>query len=331
VLVAYAGQELTSAEQLGKLMEVQGNAKSVVVTVWREGQEKLNERELGPGRLGVLLAKVPAREAISARRQTDQMLAKLTRGGRFEELPATQVEIARLADLFAANGVTILTRAEATERRLDELRKADKLKTFRYLHFATHAEVNNSRSFDSALIMTPPDIMPELRSTEPWLDGRLTASEVLDYWKLDAELVTLSACETALGRSGGGDGLLGFAQAFLLAGSRSVCLTLWKVDDTATALVMDRFYRNLLGKRENGAKAMGKAAALEEAKHWLRTLSADEALKRLGKLSEGVVRGPRREKVELPPLPKAPAASQDFKPYAHPRFWAAFILIGDPE
>jgi hypothetical protein len=45
----------------------------------------------------------------------------------------------------------------------------------------------------------------------------------------------------------GGDGLLGFAQAFLAAGSRSVCLSLWTVDDTATALLMDRFYRNLLG------------------------------------------------------------------------------------
>ena len=65
-----------------------------------------------------------------------------------------------------------------------------------------------------------------MRVGEPYLEGRLTAGEVLEYWKLDAELVTLSACESGLGRQGGGDGLLGFAQAFLMAGSRSVCLTL---------------------------------------------------------------------------------------------------------
>jgi CHAT domain-containing protein len=88
-------------------------------------------------------------------------------------------------------------------------------------------------------------------------------------------------------RRGGGDGLLGFAQAFLMAGSRSVCLTLWQVDDTATALLMDRFYRNLLGKRAEGAKPMGKAAALREAKEWLRTQTAAEALERLGALTRG--------------------------------------------
>jgi hypothetical protein len=133
---------------------------------------------------------------------------------------------------------------------------------FRYLHFATHGQTNNVRAFDSALILTKPAKLPEPRAGEPYLDGRLTAAEVLEYWQLDADLVTLSACESGLGRQGGGDGLLGFAQAFLLAGSRSVCLSLWQVDDTPTALLMDRFYRNLLGKREDGAKPLGKAAAL---------------------------------------------------------------------
>src|SRR5690349_17214589 len=74
-----------------------------------------------------------------------------------------------------------------------------------------------------------------------WRNSRPTISparEALDYWKLDAELVTLSACETAVGRKGRGNGLLGFAQAFQLAGSRAVCLSLWEVDETATAVLM---------------------------------------------------------------------------------------------
>jgi CHAT domain-containing protein len=330
VLLSYAGTDLTSVEQLGKLIEAQSGAKSVVVKVWREGQEKLNEREVAPDKLDVVLAKEPAREAITARRQMDQMLAKLSRGEDYAELPGTQVEIARVAELFDGKNVTTLTRADATEQRLEAMRKADELKKFRYLHFATHGKADNFRSFDSTLILTRPEKIPEPRAGEPWLDGRLTAAEVLEYWKLDAELVTLSACESALGRQGGGDGLLGFAQAFLLAGSRSVCLTLWQVDDTATVLLMDRFYRNLLGKREDKAKPRDKAAALHEAKHWLRNLTATEALERLSTLTDGVVRGERPARMEKAvPIPKD--AGKDYKPYSHPRYWAAFILIGDPE
>jgi CHAT domain-containing protein len=247
VLVAYAGEGLTSLEQLDKLLAAQAGAKSVVVRIWRDGQERLTERELARGRLGVALAKEPAREAITARRQTDRLLAKLTRGEDSAELPGTQVEITRLAGLFDPQSVTSLTRASASEQRLDALRKNDGLKTFRYLHFATHGKANNVRAFDSALVLTRPAQLPEPRVGEPYLEGRLTAAEVLEFWKLDADLVTLSACESGLGPEGGGDGLLGFAQAFLLAGSWAVCLTLWEVDDTATVLLMDRFYRTRLG------------------------------------------------------------------------------------
>jgi CHAT domain-containing protein len=331
VLVAYAGQELTSAEQLGQLLAAKAGDKSVVVKVWREGQEKQAERELAAGRLGVVLAKEPAREAIAARRQTDRMLARLSRGDDFAELPGTQVEIARLAELFDSRSVTTLTRAEASEQRLDQLRKAGELRQYRYLHLATHGQANNVRAFDSALILSRPMRLPEPRAGEPYLDGRLTAAEVLEYWKLDADLVTLSACESGLGRQGGGDGLLGFAQAFLLAGSRSVCLSLWQVDDTATALLMDRFYRNLLGKREDGGQALGKAAALREAKQWLRNVPASEALTRLGVLTQGMVRGPRPVREEMREVPKPKDAAGDYKPYAHPLYWSAFILLGDPD
>jgi CHAT domain-containing protein/tetratricopeptide (TPR) repeat protein len=331
VIVSYAGTDLKTVEDLDKVLAANANAKSVVVKVWREGQKEPAERELAGGRLGVGVAKEPAREAITARRETDRMIAKVNRGGKYHELAGTQVEITRLAGLFDPKQVTTLTRAEASEQKLDEMRKADKLKLYRYVHFATHGEANNFRSFDSALILTPPEKVPEPLANEPWLDGRLTAAEVLEYWRLDAELVTLSACESALGRHGGGDGLLGFTQAFLLAGSRSVCLSLWQVDDTATALLMDRFYRNLLGKREDGAKPMGKAVALHEAKQWLRNLTSTEALERFGNLTNGVVRSEQPLRKQMKPVPIPKDAGKDHKPYAHPHYWAAFILIGDPE
>jgi CHAT domain-containing protein len=256
------------------------------------------------------------------------MLAKLTRGDEFAELPGTRVEISRLAELFEPSAVTTLTRADATEDRLDALRKAGDLKNYRYLHFATHGETNNVRAFDSALILTRPAKPPEQRAGEPYLEGRLTADEVLEYWKLDADLVTLSACESGLGKPGGGDGLLGFAQSFLLAGSRAVCLSLWKVNDTATVLLMDRFYWNLLGKRQDGAKPMGKAAALHEAKQWLRNLSRSEAERETAHLSAGEVRGSVTPLKPVTPLPPVPTGD---RPYAHPHYWAAFVLVGDPD
>jgi CHAT domain-containing protein len=331
VLVAYAGQDLTSVEQLGQLIAANATEKAVVARVWREGQEKVAKREMATGRLGITLAREPAREALTARRHADQLLAQLSRGERYAELPGTQVEVARLAELFDPKSVTTLTRSAASEQRLDELRRAGTLAQFRYLHLATHGKANDVRAFESALLLSPPTKLPEVRVGEPYLEGRLTAGEVLEYWKLDAELVTLSACESGLGRRGGGDGLLGFAQAFLTAGSRSVCLTLWQVDDTATALLMDRFYRNLLGKRLDAGKPMGKAAALREAKDWLRRLTAAEALERLGSLTQGVVRGERPARQEMQAVPRPRDAGKDYRPYAHPRYWAAFILIGDPE
>ena len=87
----------------------------------------------------------------------------------------------------------------------------------------------------------------------------------MSTWKLDAELVTLSACRSGLGRQGGGEGFIGFAQAFFLAGARSLVVSLWEVDDRATSLLMTRFYQNWLGKRPGLDRPLSKAEALREA------------------------------------------------------------------
>src|SRR5262249_46635676 len=109
------------------------------------------------------------------------------------------------------------------------------------------------------------------------IDGRITAQQIVNTWELDADLVVLSACETGLGRPAGGEGYLGFTQALFAKGARSVVLSLWKVDDRATALLMARFYRNLLGRRPGLSAALPKAEALDEAGRWRRSLSKAEA------------------------------------------------------
>jgi CHAT domain-containing protein len=72
-------------------------------------------------------------------------------------------------------------------------------------------------------------------------DGRLTVGTILKEWQFDADLVVLSACQTGLGKETSGEGMLGFTQALMQKGARSVVLSRWKVDDAATALLMARF------------------------------------------------------------------------------------------
>jgi hypothetical protein len=331
VLLTYAGADLKTVEQLPKLIADNAGEKTVAVTVWRDAQTAV--RYVAPGKLGVVLAKDPAPQALAAKRQTDRLLASL-RGGAWKDLPGTRVELARLTELFGQDKLTVLADVAATEPALEALRTADRLREFRYLHFATHGEANDVQALESRLILVQDAAAQAAlpRAGQPTLDGKLTAREVLDFWKLDAELVTLSACETALGRPGGGDGLLGFAQAFLTAGSRAVCLSLWKVNDTATALLMDRFYQNLTGKRTGLTGPLGKADALAEAKQWLRALSLAEATQRLGAITAGVARGKGRPVRPLAAPPADPKADpKDVRPFAHPKYWAAFVLIGDPD
>jgi CHAT domain-containing protein len=150
-------------------------------------------------------------------------------------------------------------------------------------------------------------------------DGSITAEQIGRTWELDAELVVLSACESGLGPAAGGEGYLGFAQPLLAKGARSLVLSQWKVADEATALLMERFYRNLLGARAGLESPLPKAEALAEAKAWLRGASREEV---------GAAAGlPRGEEVSR----EVVAAPAGGRPYEDPRYWAAFILIGSPD
>ena len=187
----------------------------------------------------------------------------------------------------------------------------------------------------SAVILTQtglPDPLEQVLQKKPVFDGRLLVREIQHGWVLKAELVTLSACETALGRDAGGEGFVGFTQALLMSGTRSVCLSLWKVDDTATSLLMQRFYANLLGRRAGLAAPMPKAESLHEAKAWLRGLRRSEVLALTAEQSGGIERGKgtkARQSGEV--TSTIPAGGDNDHPYRPPHFWAAFVLAGDPD
>jgi CHAT domain-containing protein len=101
-------------------------------------------------------------------------------------------------------------------------------------------------------------------SANPADDGYLTAAEATAMDLEGTELVTLSACETALGGMRSGEGVYGLQRALAVAGARSTLLSLWKVDDDLTALFMEEFYKRLKAGE-------GRADALRNTQAWFRT------------------------------------------------------------
>jgi CHAT domain-containing protein len=241
----------------------------------------------------------------------------------FVPLPGTRQELQGIARLFVKP--RLLTGSDASEQELEQLAASDDLRAFRYLHFATHGVLDNRCPMRSALILAQdrlPDPLQAAQQGKPSYEGRLTAERILRGWKLDADLVTLSACESGLGKYAGGEGYVGFSQALFLAGARGVVVSQWQVDDTATALLMARFYENMLGTPEKTVKPMPRAEALAEAKRWLRGLSPDEVKQLTRDLATRGTRG----RVE----PRKPVEGPAVHNFEHPYYWSGFILIGDP-
>jgi CHAT domain-containing protein len=283
--------------------------------------------QLKPGKLGAALHREPAPQALRQQRDFDTLLASRSRD-EVKPLPGSRYEVKALQTLFTR--AEVLLGSDASEQRLDNLAAEGRLQAFRVLHFATHGQINPTTASRSALLVARdrlPDPLEQSRLGRKVYDGRLTVAAIASGWQLDADLVTLSACETALGPQGGGEGLLGFSQVLLHKGARSLLLSLWKVDDTATALLMSRFYEIWLGKREGLKKPLSKAEELREAKAWLRQLSAAERDRLAAHLVKGEMRG--TEVAASPVLRPKEEGVQT--PYSHPRSWAAFILIGDAD
>jgi len=333
VLLGYNGMALNKKDDLKVVAE--GN-KPIAVEVWREGRSSL--RDLAPGKLGVMIDPRPAPVAIAENRKLQRVLVA-ARGGDedFARLPGTRYEVEALARLFKSDNrpTRTLLGADASEPEMDSLATSGELRRFGFIHLATHGVIDEGIPAHSAVILTQtglPDPLQQALSHQPVFDGRLSVREIQRGWDLKAELVTLSACETALGRDAGGEGFVGFTQALLMSGTRSVCLSLWRVDDRATSLLMTRFYQNLLGRRAGLTAPLPKAEALHEAKVWMRGLRRAEVLAVTAELSGGVARG-KGAKARQPDEYTAaiPAGGDNDRPYAPPYFWAAFVLAGDPD
>jgi CHAT domain-containing protein len=237
----------------------------------------------------------PGRSTASAR--FDQPVASLPR------LPATRDEVRAIAGIVPSP--TVLLGPEASEQNMLELIEQGRLSEYSMIHIATHGLIDDDYPERSALVLSQVNTTDQFAAAidgRRVFDGLVTAGEIVREWNLDADLVTLSACETGLGTRIEGEGYIGLSHAFMRAGARSLIVSLWKVEDRATRLLMQRFYENCYGKYSDKrlgkrGEPMTKAAALREAKLWLREYVDEDT-----------------------------GCS-----YASPYYWSAFILIGDRE
>jgi CHAT domain-containing protein len=201
------------------------------------------------------------------------------------QLPYSGNEIERLQALFS--DCRALRGRDASEESVNRIVKKGQLDDFDIVHFATHALVDQSPE-RCAIALSRNGVDGSISN-----DGLIDTPEIRMGWELDAELVTLSACQTAGMQYSRGEPI-GFAPALFQAGARCVLLSLWKVDDEATWRLMSRFYENVSAFSKQ-RKPVSYSEALADAKRWVRNY--------------------RDEKGR--------------HPFAHPIYWSGFVLIGD--
>lgn len=177
----------------------------------------------------------------------------------------------------------------------------------RWIHFACHGRFKPHAPLTSHLLLA--DHSP------------LYMADVLQKLDLQADLVTLSACETGRSRVLKGDELIGLVRAFMYAGTPSVLVSLWPVDEISTRILMEAFYKELLA-------GTPKARALRMAQQHVRNLSARDLVAILGDYGD---LDPEQQVARLVQMShnQQERMTGNELVFAHPYFWAPFILVGD--
>ena len=182
-------------------------------------------------------------------RETPKPTGMTLRDGNLDPLPEAGEEVNALARLYGATRSKVYVGAEAREDRIkSEAGRAS------ILHFTTHGALNNVSPMYSHLT---------LAEGGPNEDGLLEAWELMQL-DLKAELAVLSACETARGRIGAGEGVIGFSWAMFIAGVPSIVVSQWKVESASTRDLMVNFHRAIISSGPKQTKT-AKADALRQA------------------------------------------------------------------
>jgi CHAT domain-containing protein len=249
------------------LIETSSVSYAPSLTVLREMKKHREQRRAAPAVLFALGNPAFRREAFEHTTLT-------LRDGKVDSLPEAEQEVRALGQLYGAARSKVYVGAEAREDRVKtEAAQAG------ILHFATHGTLNDGAPMYSHLGLAPGNTNE---------DGLLEAWELMQM-DLKAELAVLSACETARGRYGAGEGMIGLTWALFVAGVPATVVSQWQVESASTRDLMVSFHQNLNSSTRDGKAKAKKSEALRQA-----------ALKLL----------------------KKPETS-------HPFYWAGFVLVGD--
>ncbi len=203
----------------------------------------------------------------------------------WKPLPYSRREVDDVARLYPSESARIYLGEEATEEAAKALDRSTRI-----VHFAVHGYLDDRFPLSSGLAFTIPAGFPADRE-----NGLLQAWEIFEEVRLDADLVVLSACDSARGQQLGGEGVLGLTRAFQYAGARSILASLWSIDDQLTSELMRRFYSHL----------------------------------RAGKSKDAALRAAQLELIRSPIRIRAEDGNSVARDASSPYFWAAFQLIGD--
>jgi CHAT domain-containing protein len=210
----------------------------------------------------------------------------------FDALPGTAAEVSLLKKLYDTDGAQSVIGKEFTETRFKE-----NASQFSSIHLATHGVFNSVQPLFSYLLMHPSDAD----------DGYLTIDEIFGL-SINSDLVSLSACETALGDLTKGDELVGLSRAFMYAGASTVIVSLWKVEDATTAWLMNRFHQYLL---------QGKNSALA------LTMAQRDMIKK------GSTPNKASASATKAAVPELESIVVDPNSVKNPANWAPFVLMGN--
>jgi len=172
----------------------------------------------------------------------DQYYEEMVRGGlgNISSLPATETEVNGIATLFGKNikkqKSSVFTHKQANEQNI----KTPEVRNYKFVHIATHGIINEEKTKLSGLLFYGDTTTAE--------DGILYAGETYNL-KLNANVVVLSACETALGKVQKGEGIIGLTRGFLYSGATNLVVSLWRVADESTSNLMIDFYSRFISKK----------------------------------------------------------------------------------
>jgi CHAT domain-containing protein len=197
-----------------------------------------------------------AKPATSLSRSIRQAgVGKIGAGIDLPRLPSTQIEADTILLMVPENSRLVALGFQATKAAAMN----PDLKRYRIVHFATHTRLNDEYPDLSSLVLS---LVDERGNPQ---DGNLRLRDMYNL-SLSAELVVLSACETALGKEVKGEGLISMVRGFMYSGTPRVLASLWKVDDQATAELMKEFYGQIFEHNLSPAAALRQAQIAQRRK-----------------------------------------------------------------